>query len=226
LQQSHDGVMQSVPMTTYTQQGAFSTPSSAPFGQGGAPMMGGMPAIGTPNNANFSAGSRVQPPDYLRSIMFNPENLQFNMRIFARHPGDTEIAPIRAFSDGIWTYFDYGHRADTVQRPVVFRVIDGVDSMVNTRTAGPNGNLVIAEAVGNFTLRNGNKVVCVYRTDYPPHFKNKSPDAFFFQTNRGDVGVERTGFPSQFHTPYSSTHPHDPNAFTPAPRRRPWYSIF
>jgi hypothetical protein len=40
-------------------------------------------------------------------------------------------------------------------------LVDGVDTMVNTRTAGLRGNILIAEAVGDFTLRNGNRIVCV-----------------------------------------------------------------
>jgi len=36
---------------------------------------------------------------------------------------------------------------------------------VNTRTRGKDGHIVIAEAVGDFTLRNGNKVVCIRQSD-------------------------------------------------------------
>jgi type IV secretory pathway VirB9-like protein len=107
----------------------------------------------------------ITPPDYIRKIAFSPENLRFDLKIFAPTPEDIEIAPLRVFTDGIWTYFDYGEKSDTVRRPVVARVVDGVDTMVNTRTAGPTGNIIIAEAVGNFTLRNGARVVCVYSSN-------------------------------------------------------------
>ncbi|TAH32316.1 MAG: hypothetical protein EYC62_09290 [Alphaproteobacteria bacterium] len=107
------------------------------------------------------------PPDYVREIAFKPENLKFDMRILAPTMDDAEIAPERVFNDGIWTYFDFGKKAEYVRRPVLYQVVDGVDTMVNTRTAGPTGNILIAEAVGDFTMRNGNRVVCVHRMDRP-----------------------------------------------------------
>jgi ComB9 competence protein len=138
----------------------------------------GMPLATSAGNAeNFSIGGNKAPmgagaspsgganvPDYVRSVVFKPENLRFDLRIFAPTPADVDIAPLRAFTDGTWTYFDYGEKADTVRRPVVARVIDGVDTMINTRTAGPNGNIIIAEGLGSFTLRNGDRVVCIFES--------------------------------------------------------------
>lgn len=122
-----------------------------------------------PGNGNGGANSntRLTPPDYVREIAFKPENLRFDMKILAPTANDTEIAPERVFNDGIWTYFDFGKKADYIRRPVVYQVVDGVDTMVNTRTAGPTGNILIAETVGDFTMRNGNRVVCIHRTDRP-----------------------------------------------------------
>jgi type IV secretory pathway VirB9-like protein len=102
-------------------------------------------------------------PDYIRKIVKRPEDVRFDMRLFAQHPGDADIAPSRVFEDGLFTYFDFGDRADTVTRPVVHQVVDGVDSVVNSRTAGPHGSILIAEGIGDFTLRSGNRVVCVKR---------------------------------------------------------------
>jgi type IV secretory pathway VirB9-like protein len=147
---------------------AGATPPPPPAMQGSVPA----PMY---NNENFSVGGNqaLQQqrqdklntlPDYVRSIVIRPENLRFDLRIFAPTPADVEIAPLRAFTDGTWTYFDFGDKADTVRRPVVARVIDGVDTMINTRTAGPTGNILIAEAIGNFTLRNGDRVICVYQS--------------------------------------------------------------
>jgi type IV secretory pathway VirB9-like protein len=104
-------------------------------------------------------------PDYLRRIVFRPEDLRFDMKMYARNDADTEIAPERIFDDGIFTYFDFGERSDSIARPVVHQLVDGVDTAVNTRTAGPRGNVLIAEAVGDFSLRNGNRVVCVRRVN-------------------------------------------------------------
>lgn len=108
-------------------------------------------------------GAIVGMPDYLRRIVFRPEDLRFDMKMYARNGADADIAPERIFEDGIFTYFDFGDRSDSIARPVVHHLVDGVDTAVNTRTAGPRGSVLIAEAVGDFTLRNGNRVVCVRR---------------------------------------------------------------
>lgn len=102
-------------------------------------------------------------PDYIRKIVRRPEDVRFDMKLFAQQPGDAEIAPARVFEDGLFTYFDFGDRADTITRPVVHQVVDGVDSVVNSRTVGPHGSILVAEAIGDFTLRSGNRVVCVKR---------------------------------------------------------------
>lgn len=126
-------------------------------------------------NSGMALSAGIVPPDYIREIAFRPENLQFNMKIFAPTAADAEIAPMRVFHDGIWTYFDFGEKADLVRRPVVYRVVDGVDSMVNTRTAGVKGNVLVAEAVGDFTMKNGDRTLCIFRSDVPrPQFVKKN----------------------------------------------------
>jgi ComB9 competence protein len=107
-------------------------------------------------------------PDYLRSIIVHPEDIRFDIKIYARNESDTDIAPERVFEDGLFTYFDFGDRSDRIARPVVHQLIDGVDSIVNTRTAGSKGNVLIAEAIGDFTLRNGNRILCVRKISKSP----------------------------------------------------------
>jgi len=109
------------------------------------------------------ASAEAAMPDYVRRLIKRPEEVRFDMKLYAQHPSDADIAPLRVFEDGLFTYFDYGERAETVTRPVVHQVVDGVDSAVNTRTVGPHGSMLVAEAVGDFTLRSGNRVVCVKR---------------------------------------------------------------
>jgi type IV secretory pathway VirB9-like protein len=119
---------------------------------------------GSPDPADDGqAGSAAGMSDYLRRIVFRPEDLKFDMKMYARRELDAEIAPERVFEDGIFTYFDFGERSDSIGRPVLHQVVDGVDTVVNTRTAGAKGNVLIAEAVGDFILRNGNRVVCIKR---------------------------------------------------------------
>ena len=48
-----------------------------------------------------------------------------------------------------------------VDRPIVYRLVDGVEERVATRTIGAKGETLVAEAVGEFVLRNGQKTVCI-----------------------------------------------------------------
>jgi type IV secretory pathway VirB9-like protein len=148
----------------------------------------------------------VTPPDYIRKIAFKPDNLRFDLKIFSPTADDLEIAPLRVFTDGVWTYFDYGDKADTVRRPVIFHLVDEVESMVNTRTVGPKGNIMIAESVGNFVLRNGKRIICIYHPDYPRSFEGSrgmpkeyvEPNSAerFFEDPRYDGGTQ-PGLPQQ-----------------------------
>ena len=115
-----------------------------------------------PSDAGQTAASSSLP-DYIRRIVKRPEDIRFDMKLYAQHPSDADIAPLRVFEDGLFTYFDYGERADMVTRPVVHQIVDGVDNVVNSRTAGPRGSILVAEAVGDFTLRSGTRIVCVKR---------------------------------------------------------------
>ena len=76
--------------------------------------------------------------------------------------GDTSLAPQQVFSDGVRTWFNFGHTLEEQDLPVIARVIDGIDTPVNTRL---EGTMIIAESVGIFTLRNGDRVVCAYPSD-------------------------------------------------------------
>src|SRR3546814_1432581 len=47
-------------------------------------------------------------------------------------------------------------------------VVQGVETPVNVRTAGPNGRMLVVEGIGDIVLRNGLKIVCIKRTGRPP----------------------------------------------------------
>jgi type IV secretory pathway VirB9-like protein len=123
----------------------------------------GLSIAGTPPDDFSGSGGVASMPDYLRKIVFHPEDLRFDMKMYARNQTDVDVAPERIFEDGVFTYFDFGDRSDSIARPVVHHLVDGVDTAVNTRTAGPRGSILIAEAIGDFTLRNGSRLVCVRR---------------------------------------------------------------
>lgn len=108
----------------------------------------------------------LMEPDYLKEVPVDPERLQFGFTM----SGDRSIAPERVFSDGVFTYFDFGSRWTGTDLPAVWRVVDGIDTPQNSRV---RGTMVIAEATGAFTLRNGQRVVCVRPDGWEPTAKHK-----------------------------------------------------
>jgi ComB9 competence protein len=107
-------------------------------------------------------------PDFVKPIAFNPDKLTFEFDM----SGDRSIAPKRVFSDGVFTWFDYGDKWDREDLPAVYRVVDGVDTPVNTRV---KGTMLVAEAAGAFTLRNGQRTVCVRPEGWEPTGKYAPP---------------------------------------------------
>jgi len=97
--------------------------------------------------------------DYLKSIK-DPNKININYKIY----GDKEIAPFGVYDDGKWTYFDFREDFVSNRLPVVYKVIDDYDSVVNTRIE--NGFL-IAESISpsGWTLKNGDKSVCIKPKD-------------------------------------------------------------
>lgn len=103
--------------------------------------------------------------DWLRSIGFKPENIVHDLGIFVPEDHSAGIAPERVFRDGQYTYIDYGANADAINEwPVASLIVQGVETPVNVRTAGPNGRMLVVEGVGDIVLRNGLKIVCIKRT--------------------------------------------------------------
>lgn len=106
-------------------------------------------------------------PEWLREIPFDIGKLRFNDYEVRVEEGEdaADISPVRVFHDGTFTYFDFGEgdggRADRNKRPVVLQVVDEIDSRVNVLTTGPTGNIIRVEAIGDFTLKNGRRIVCV-----------------------------------------------------------------
>lgn len=100
--------------------------------------------------------------DWLKSIGFRPENIVHDLSIYVPQDDSAGVAPERVFRDNQYTYIDYGANADAINEwPVASLVVQGVETPVNVRTAGPNGRMLVVEAVGNIVLRNGLKIVCI-----------------------------------------------------------------
>lgn len=124
----------------------------------------GMPAnMGGLSRTASASDLRVEA-DWLRSIGFRPENIVHDLSIFVPSDHSAGVAPERVFRDNQYTYIDYGANADALNEwPVASLVVQGVETPVNVRTAGPNGRMLVVEAVGDIVLRNGMKIVCIKR---------------------------------------------------------------
>lgn len=87
----------------------------------------------------------------------------FDMKMYEVNKGDRIIAPDYIYSDGKFTYFHFP--AGMTDRPVIRRIVDGVEGRVNSRVGGRHNEIVIVEAVGDFVLRSGTRAVCVLQVD-------------------------------------------------------------
>ncbi|GAB4162940.1 MAG: P-type conjugative transfer protein VirB9 [Rickettsiaceae bacterium] len=106
----------------------------------------------------FAKGG-VSGPDLTK-----PENLNFYYSI----SGNEEIAPIKIFDDGEFTYLQFRDKNNEI--PAIFAVDEDLrESMVNFRLDPSNSNLVVVEQVfRKLTLRAGKKIVCVFNEAYRP----------------------------------------------------------
>lgn len=90
------------------------------------------------------------------------EPLDFSYRWYVRQDGDRDIAPERIFRLGPYTYFDFGARAETMTKPAIYAVVDGVETLVNAETKGERGQLIRVDMVeSDFALKSGDRTVCV-----------------------------------------------------------------
>lgn len=147
----------------------FRTAASGSKGAGGAKKPpGATPKV--PQNSPKAAASET--PDWLRNIPINMGKMRFSdYEVYAKDDASAQIAPERVFHDGAWTFLDFGEngRSDRIARAMVSRVMDGVDNPVNWNITGPVGNIVAIHGVGDFTFKNGDRVVCVrFRREMPP----------------------------------------------------------
>jgi type IV secretion system protein VirB9 len=73
--------------------------------------------------------------------------------------GEPSIAPVKIFDNGEFTYFQFSKKSGDL--PAIFSVdSSGFESLVNFRAAGDY--LIVERVAPQFTLRNGNDIVCVY----------------------------------------------------------------
>jgi len=112
---------------------------------------------------------------------FDPAQLVYDVEAWASTAEAARIiGPTRVFRDQHWTYIDYSNKLEVRQRwPVALLLTDGTESPIPYRIAGPNGEILIIEAIGDIVLRSGQLVICLRLKRSPspasPTFLTASP---------------------------------------------------
>lgn len=79
-----------------------------------------------------------------------------------QYTGEPSIAPAKVFDNGEFTFFQFAKK--NAEIPAVFSVdSSGFESLVNFRSAG--AYIIVERVSPQFTLRNGDEIVCVYNTN-------------------------------------------------------------
>lgn len=100
--------------------------------------------------------------EYAEWTDFNPSTVREDLGVYVPQGQTGGIIPYRVFRDDRFTYIDYGPNASQMTEwPTPLIVIQGVEGPVGSRTAGPGGRMIVIEALGDFVLRNGQRVLVV-----------------------------------------------------------------
>lgn len=144
--------------------------------------------------------NRRRSPEWLRNIRFDPAKLRFrDYDVSIGREKDREIAPVRVFHDATYTYLDFGEKADMIEKPTVRMVMDEIDTPVAYAVTGPTDNIYAVHAIGDFTLRAGDKIVCV-RYAGPPLYGDE-PDQVPIRLEGAPEGAEAGGEPADEASP-------------------------
>lgn len=130
------------------------------FSPGSPAGMGQTAAGGRAGLAGMADGGPAQ--DYLDRMPFRPWEVTNDLEVFVPKGAVSGILPRAVFRDKQFTYVDYGENASQmVEWPVASLVVQGVETPVGYRTAGPGGRMIVVEAVGDIMLRNGTSLVAI-----------------------------------------------------------------
>lgn len=117
-------------------------------------------SVATTKPVKMTGEEAASEAEYLRSLpMVDSANIRLDGYKIAG--GDKNLAPVKIFDNGYWTYFKLSDAAnlDKVKVPTVYRVVDGYDTPVNVRV---EGGTLIAETVSKaWTLRSGEAHLCI-----------------------------------------------------------------
>lgn len=129
-------------------------------GQDAAPAATPAPAAATPDKYAPKGQENRDTPDYLPELKdVDPSTLNFAYQVA---DPDSDLAPIRIFDDGHFTYFQYGEEnLDKVRNlPALYRVVDGTDQpFTNLQKVG--GYVIATTTHDRWTLRSGRQWLCI-----------------------------------------------------------------
>lgn len=115
------------------------------------------PYSSTPNGTGASR-------DYADDTDFDPRTVVEDMSVYVPEKSLPGVMPYKVFRDDRFTYIDYGANASQMTEwPTVTLVVQGVETPVGFRTAGPGGRMIVVEAIGELVLRNGQRILCIKR---------------------------------------------------------------
>jgi len=117
-----------------------------------------------PDDENDNAGGHIQTYAAASANLdlAHPEKYNFNYYI----SGSEEIAPIKIFDDGEFTYIQF--RDKNAEIPAIFVVDKSLrESLVNYRLSPDNPNLIIVELVAEkLAIRKGKKITCIFNESF------------------------------------------------------------
>lgn len=114
-------------------------------------------AVGTDIVQQYTTKSKDIPD------LSEPEKYNFNYTI----SGNEEIAPLRVFDDGEFTYFQF--TKSNAELPAFFLVdSEHKEALLNYRAV--DDYIIIERVTSQFTLRHGNNVACVFNESRPLKF--------------------------------------------------------
>lgn len=117
---------------------------------------------------------REQYREYAEWSDFKPGTVVEDIGVYVPQKEAGGTIPYRVFRDDRFTYVDYGPNATQMTEwPTPLIVVQGVEGPVGFRTAGPGGRMLVMEALGNFILRNGQRMIVV-KPRSEPHVDEKN----------------------------------------------------